>query len=141
VAEVVDRFLDAGAGLGPEPYRAAAMEVALQNFAVEHVPCIAEDHFRARLKLLTRMYERVPFLIFEITEKQAFNRAAARNARAEQTGRKHFRIVDDEEIALTDVLDQTGHAGVFYGGGTSMENKQPGCGAIGCRGLRDELRR
>ena len=141
MTDVVDCVLDARAALGPQPYRAPAVEMAIQNFAVQHLPRALEDHFRSGLKLLTRMHERIPFLIFEVREEQAFDGAAARHARAEQTSRKHFRIVDDEQIALAEVLRQAGHMCVRQMPGAFIENEQPRRGSVSCGGLRDELRR
>ena len=141
MTDVIDCVLDAPAALGPQPYRAPAVEVAIQNFAVQHVPRALEDHFRSGSKLLTRMHERIPFLVFEVRKEQTFDGAAAWDARAEQTSRKHFRIVDDEKIALAEVVGQAGHMCVRQIPGAFVENEQPRRGSVICGGLRDELRR
>jgi hypothetical protein len=52
------------------------------------------------MKFLAWMHERIPMFIIEIGEQQTLDGAAARDAASEQPRRKHFGVVDDEQITL-----------------------------------------
>ena len=54
---------------------------------------------RSRLELLTGMHERPPVRAASRFEQQALDRAAARIAPAEESRRKHARVVGDDEVA------------------------------------------
>ena len=41
---------------------------------------------------------------WELTQKQTFDRAAARNAIADEARREHARVIDDEQIVAMQIL-------------------------------------
>ena len=139
MADGVDRLLNARAVFGPQADRAPAVEMPLENLTVQHMRGAAEHDSRAGLELLPGMHERIPTSFAEIGKQKAFDGPAARHARAEQPGRKHFRVVDDEEIASRRNSGRSADACVFDLTRAFMQHEQPRRAALGRRRLRDQV--
>src|SRR5262249_13099183 len=94
------------------------------------------------LQLLPRMHQRFPHpIVFELPNEQTLDRAAAWNAAAQQTRRKHARVVHDQQIAGRKELRQRSDRGMADGPGPPVETQEPRAAAIGGSVLRDQIRR
>ena len=71
----------------------------IEHFAVKRVRRAAKNHPRAGLQFLARVHERIPQVVLEPGQQQALHRAAAGIARAQQSRRKDFGVVQHHQIA------------------------------------------
>jgi hypothetical protein len=73
------------------------------------------------------------------SEEQRFDSPAARNTAAEQTGRKDFRVVEDQKVARLEVLRKRGKLGVFGRARCGVEDEEARSTSNSGRLLSNEL--
>ncbi len=100
-----------------------------------------EDHPGARLELLSGVDKRLPVLVAAAAQEQAFDGAAARHAPAEQSSRKHARVVDHQEVAGREVIGQRRETAVCDVAGRAIQVEEPRRAPIGGRFLGDQFGR
>jgi hypothetical protein len=148
----IDRLVHRPPIVGPQPHRAPAEEMPLQDFAVQNRVAVEHD-VRARLQLLSGVDERFPrcgrFSALlpahsrsrrDAPHKQTLDGAAARHAPAEQARRKYPRVVDDDKVAWMQTLGQRRDVCMRDIAGLSIEMEQPRA-APPRRFLRDQIGR
>jgi hypothetical protein len=107
VADAIHDLLEARVAFGSQANGPAAVEVTRENFRLQHEAFAAKHHLRTRVELVAGMDQRVPAPVrIERSQKEAFDGAAAGHARADQPGRKHFGVVDDQQIAGDEPIRQ-----------------------------------
>ena len=86
------------------------------------------------------MHERNPYVSHVGRPNQeALCRAAAGQAHADQAGRKHPGVVDDEQIAGAEERWKIGELPVRHLAAGAVQHKEPAAAALGGRLLRDEI--
>jgi hypothetical protein len=116
VAEALDCRLHINAAVRPQPHCAPAVEMTIEDFAAKGCAGSFEQHPGARLQLLSRVHERFPHLRrfswmlgswrCAPRDKKTLDLSTAGVAPADQTGRKHASVIENEEIAVAKVLSE-----------------------------------
>jgi len=110
-----------------------------QDFGVQRTITggTGKHHARTGRQLLPGMHERIPSVVIQLRKQQTLSGAAARYARAEQARGKHFRIVDNQDVAFTEQIREARHVGVLDLAGASAQHEQLRRTSLG-RSLRNE---
>ena len=117
------------------------MKVTPDDLRIKHCTlCTPELDPRSLPQPLARMDQRDPGVtIFSLTNEKAFRRAASREAHADQSRRKHFRIVDDEDVARPEQLGKIAELTMNEGASLAVEHQQPAAASFNGRLLRDQF--
>jgi hypothetical protein len=100
------------------------MEMASHDLAVHTHAVSLEEHTGSRLELLARMHERIPDGIPTVAQKQALHGPAGRYPMPQQARREHARVVDDEQVAGSKVLDEVREVRVGRLAGVAVQYEQ-----------------
>src|SRR4029434_1191565 len=74
----------------------------------------------------------------DLTQEETLDCAATGDAAAEQPGRKHARVVDDQQIAPLEDIDEMSERGVLASAGLPPQHERARLPAHGGRVLRDQ---
>ena len=141
---------DTRSGITPQSNRSAAVEMARLDLAVQLQIVTFEEHASTWLELLAWMHQGFPYFTGcrelevgsrEVTKQQTFHRTAAWDSAADQPGREHTGVVQDEEIARVEMISQAIERCVFDRAGVAWKHQQPRLPTLGRRVLRDQLAR
>ena len=129
--------------VGPQSDNAAAVEAPREHLAMNGGLALPELEARSFLEPLAGVHERLPQLAvrtgIESAHEQALGPPAARQATAKQPRRKHFRVVDDEQISGIEERREIAECAIGADAGVSVEGEKPRIAALGWRRLRDQL--
>jgi hypothetical protein len=139
VADAIDRRRDVAAVIRPQSNRPSPEKVVRQDFAVELRAVAFEQHARAGLQFLTWMDERFPFRSRDCAQKESLDSAAAWNAMPKKPGGKNPGVIDDQEIAGSELIRHLRERRVFDCAGRAMQDEQSRRPAGGRRLLRNQL--
>ena len=101
---------------------------------------VAEGQLRPGAHPLARPHQALPGLVPPVDQQQHLARAAAGQPVAQQTGRKHPGIIEDQAVAGPEILRKIVKIPVLPRAGVLVQHQQPGGVPLGDGRLGDQLR-
>src|SRR6185436_6364725 len=139
VPKALDRCADAAGIVGPQTDRPPPIEVTREDLAVQRRTIALEDDARSRSQLLTRMHQRFPIPCWKTAKQQTLDGTPGWYAAAEQSRGKHACVVDDEQIARLQVLDEMRERRVLEANLVTMKDEEPRLASLFGRVLCDQI--